>query len=87
TTLGENVILAGQAGIVGHINIGDRAVVAAQAGVTKSVAADTKVSGYPAKPHDVAKKVNACVQNLPELYKKMRELEKKIKILEENLKK
>lgn len=87
TTLGENVILAGQAGVVGHISIGDRAIVAAQAGVTKSVAADTKVSGYPAKPHDVAKKVNACVQNLPELYKKIRELEKKIKILEANCKK
>jgi len=82
TVLGEGVILAGQAGIVGHIRIGDRAIVAAQAGVTKSVPADTKVSGYPAKPHDCAKRVNACLQRLPELYKKVKELEAKLKELE-----
>jgi len=82
TTLGKGVILAGQAGIVGHIHIGDKAIVAAQAGVTKSIPADTKVSGYPAKPHETALRVNACLQRLPELYKKMRELEEKLKSLE-----
>ncbi len=86
TTLGKNVILAGQAGLVGHIHIGDGAIVAAQAGVTKSVPPNTKVSGYPAKPHDVAKRVNACVQRLPQLYKKVKELEKKIEELQEKLK-
>ncbi|MBN2483539.1 MAG: UDP-3-O-(3-hydroxymyristoyl)glucosamine N-acyltransferase [Candidatus Omnitrophica bacterium] len=82
TTLGENVILAGQAGLVGHIIIGDNSIVAAQAGVTKSVPANTKVSGYPAKPHNVAKRVNACVQMLPQLYKRIKELEEKIESLE-----
>lgn len=82
TVLGKGVILAGQAGIVGHIRVGDRAIVAAQAGVTKSVFPDTKVSGYPAKPHDTAKRVNACVQKLPDLYRRIKELEDKIKKLE-----
>lgn len=82
TVIGNGVILAGQAGIVGHISIGDGAVVAAQAGVTKSVPANTKVSGYPAKPHDLAKRVNACVQNLPHLYKTISELRQKIAKLE-----
>jgi UDP-3-O-[3-hydroxymyristoyl] glucosamine N-acyltransferase len=86
TNLGEGVILAGQAGVVGHITIGDGAIVAAQAGVTKSVPARTKVSGYPAKPHDVAKRVNACVQRLPQMYKKIKELEAKIAKLQERLK-
>ena len=86
TVLGKGVILAGQSGVVGHIHIGDGAIVAAQAGVTKSVPPNTKVSGYPAKPHPVAKRVNACVQKLPSLYKKVRELEEKIKELEERLK-
>lgn len=85
TILGKGVILAGQAGIVGHIHIGDRAIVAAQAGVTKSVPPDIKVSGYPAKPHDTAKKINAYVQRLPDLYKKTKDLEEKIKKLEEKL--
>lgn len=85
TVIGKGVILAGQAGIVGHISIGDGAVVAAQAGVTKSVPANTKVSGYPAKPHEAAKRVNACVQNLPHLYKTISELKEKIALLEEKL--
>ena len=82
TVLGKGVILAGQAGIVGHIVIGDGAIVAAQAGVTKSVPRGTKVSGYPAKPHSTAKRVNACVQRLPEMYRRVKELEEKIKKLE-----
>ncbi|MFH1062594.1 MAG: UDP-3-O-(3-hydroxymyristoyl)glucosamine N-acyltransferase [Candidatus Omnitrophota bacterium] len=86
TTLGKNVTLAGQAGVIGHINIGDNAVVAAQAGVTKSVPENTCVSGYPAKPHKKAKRINACIQKLPDLYKLVNELEEKIATLEETLK-
>jgi len=82
TTIGKGVILAGQAGLVGHITVGDGAIVAAQAGVTKSVPKGTKVSGYPAKPHQTAKKVNACVQRLPEMYRRVKELEERIKQLE-----
>ncbi len=85
TTVGSGVILAGQAGIVGHISIGDGAVVAAQAGVTKSVPANTKVSGYPAKPHSIAKRVNACVQRLPDMRKTLEKLVKRVEELEKQL--
>lgn len=78
TTVGKNVTLAGQAGLVGHITIGDNAVVAAQAGVTKSVPSNACVSGYPAKPHQLAKRINAYVQKLPDLFKKVLDLEKKM---------
>ena len=87
TTIGKGVTLAGQAGLVGHITVGDGAIIAAQAGVTKSVVANTIVSGYPAKPHTQAKRVNACVQNLPKLYKQVAQLKKKISELEAKLKK
>lgn len=80
--IGKNVILAGQSGVVGHVAIGDNVIVGAQSGVTKSVPSDTTVSGYPAKPHDIAKKINACIQRLPNLYKTVEELKKKIKELE-----
>jgi UDP-3-O-[3-hydroxymyristoyl] glucosamine N-acyltransferase len=86
TTVGSGVTIAGQAGLVGHITIGDGAVVAGQAGVTKSVPANTIVSGYPARPHDQAKRVNACIQNLPKLYETVTELKKKIEELENILK-
>ncbi|HEC69479.1 MAG TPA: UDP-3-O-(3-hydroxymyristoyl)glucosamine N-acyltransferase [Candidatus Omnitrophica bacterium] len=85
TVVGKGVILAGQAGVVGHIHIGDGAIVAAQAGVTKSVPPNTKVSGYPAKPHEQAKRVNACVQRLPLAYKRIKELEEEVKKLKEKL--
>jgi UDP-3-O-[3-hydroxymyristoyl] glucosamine N-acyltransferase len=87
TKVGKNVILAGQAGIVGHIEIGDGAIVSAQAGVTKSVPANTQVSGYPARPHAIAKRINACVQRLPKLYEKIDELEKELCRLKEEIKK
>ena len=82
TIIGKDVILAGQSGVVGHITIGDGAIVAAQAGATKSVPPNTKVSGYPAKPHHIAKRVNACVQKLPELFKRVRKLQEKVEELE-----
>ena len=86
TIIGNNVTLAGQVGIVGHISIGDNAIVMAQAGVSKSIPAGTMAWGYPAKPVEVAKRVNASVQNLPRLYRAVVELKKKIEELESKLK-
>ncbi|MDD5669477.1 MAG: UDP-3-O-(3-hydroxymyristoyl)glucosamine N-acyltransferase [Candidatus Omnitrophica bacterium] len=85
TKIGDNVILAGQAGLVGHIEIGDNAIVMAQSGVNKSVPANTTVWGYPAKPDKTAKRVNACVQNLPKLFDGVSELRKKVEELEAKL--
>ena len=85
TNIGKGVILASQSGVVGHISIGDNARVAAQAGVTKSVPEGEVVSGYPAKPHGTAKRINACVQRLPDFYKCIKGLQKKVESLEEEL--
>lgn len=82
TLVGNNVILAGQVGIVGHITIGDNSVVMAQSGVNKSIPSETTVWGYPAKPQDVAKRVNACVQNLPKLYHNISQMKKRLEELE-----
>jgi UDP-3-O-[3-hydroxymyristoyl] glucosamine N-acyltransferase len=81
-SVGNNVILAGQVGLVGHINIGDNAVVMAQSGVSKSIPPGTTVWGYPAKPENIAKRVNACVQNLPRLYNTVAEIKNKMEELE-----
>ncbi len=82
TTVGDDVTLAGQVGIVGHIQIGDRSKVGAQGGVTKSVPPDTEVSGYPAAPHHLAKRIYASMRQLPELLKTVRQLERRIAELE-----
>ncbi len=80
--IGNGVTLAGQSGVAGHVTVGDGAVVAGRAGVTKSIPANALVSGFPAKPHDAAKRVNACVQNLPKIYEIVNAMRKKIEELE-----
>lgn len=85
TKLGNNVVVAGQAGVVGHITIGDNVMVGAQAGVSKSVPPNTAVWGTPAKPLTKAKRVNASLQQLPQLYKAVQALQSKVKNLEGRL--
>ena len=79
--IGNNVTLAGQSGVIGHISIGDNTVVAGKSGVTKSLPPNSCVSGFPAKSHKVAKRIHACVQTLPDLYKKVRALEEELEKL------
>jgi UDP-3-O-[3-hydroxymyristoyl] glucosamine N-acyltransferase len=81
-TIGNNVIIAGQAAVVGHVSIGDNCIVMAQSGVNKDLPAGTAVWGTPAKPADLARKISACVQNLPKMHESLRELKKKVEELE-----
>jgi UDP-3-O-[3-hydroxymyristoyl] glucosamine N-acyltransferase len=62
--------------------IGPGAVVGAQAGVTKDVAAGAFVSGYPAAPHKEAAEMHANLHRLPLLKKHVAELEQRIAELE-----
>jgi hypothetical protein len=41
-----------------------------------------KVSGYPAREHALAKRLYAYTTKLPDIYKRLKELEKKIDELE-----
>jgi len=78
--IGRNVVIAGQVGIKDHITIGDRVMIGGQAGVTRSVPADTKVSGYPAREHSFVMRVYAMFYRLPELFKCVKILESKLKL-------
>ncbi len=75
TTTGRSVILAGQAGSSGHIHIGDNAVVTAQTGLHSDVPANRMYSGYPAVENKLWLKSMAALNQLPELVKRVRELE------------
>jgi len=83
TTLGRNVILAGQAGIGGHITIGDRAVIGSKAGISQSVPGGSMLSGFPGIPHRLWLRVQRAVSKLPELFKQVGDLEKRIQKIEE----
>lgn len=82
----KGAVLAGQSGISGHLTIGENSVVGAQSGVSKSIPPNTTVWGFPAKPIDEAKRVNAAVQRLPIYVKAIRDLQKRIEELEKKIK-
>lgn len=76
TRLGRSVIVAGQAGLVGHIEIGDGAAIGAQAGVSKSLEAGKAYTGYPARPLMEQRRIDAALSQLPELLRRVAELER-----------
>lgn len=76
TKIGNNVMIGGQAGIVGHITIGDGAKVNAQSGVSKSLEAGKAVTGTPAYDYTAALRSQAASRKLPEMEKRIMELEK-----------
>ena len=48
-SLGKNLRVGGQAGISGHLKIGDNVEIAGGSGVIKDIPDNSKVMGYPAK--------------------------------------
>jgi UDP-3-O-[3-hydroxymyristoyl] glucosamine N-acyltransferase len=77
----HNVII-GQVGIVDHMEVGDRAVVGPRAGVAKPILPGEVMSGTPAMPHRLWLKTSVLIRQLPQLNKRLRDLEKKIEELE-----
>jgi len=78
TRLGNYVVLAGQVGLAGHLKLGNRVTVAAQSGVMSNIPDGEKWFGYPAQPDRVMKRQMIALQQLPELLKRVTELEKKL---------
>ncbi len=76
--IGDRVTMGGQVGMVGHIDIGDDAMIAAQSGVVKSVPDKTAVFGTPARPMSEARRINALLGRLPELFERLQELEDRL---------
>ncbi len=82
TKIGNNVMIGGQAGIVGHIQIADGSKINAQSGVSKSIKTpNTAVTGSPAFDYSHALRSQILSRNLPELEKRITELEQKIESL------
>ncbi len=78
TKLGNYVILAGQVGLAGHLKIGNGVSIAAQSGVMHSIPDGEKWFGYPAQPDRQTKRQIIALQQLPELLRRVAELEKRL---------
>jgi UDP-3-O-[3-hydroxymyristoyl] glucosamine N-acyltransferase len=76
TKLGNYVVLAGQVGVAGHLKIGNQVIVAAQSGVMNHIPDGEKWLGSPAQPDRDAKRQMIAQRHLPELLKRVTELEK-----------
>lgn len=84
TKIGKNVMIGGQAGIVGHIQIADGSKINAQSGVSKSIKIpNTAVTGSPAYDYGHALRSQILSRNLPELEKRIKELEQMIERLKD----
>jgi UDP-3-O-[3-hydroxymyristoyl] glucosamine N-acyltransferase len=82
TKIGNNVMIGGQAGIVGHIQIADSVKINAQSGVSKSIKVPhSAVTGSPAFDYTSALRSQAVTRNLPELEKRIIELENLVRQL------
>jgi len=81
TKVGDGCILAGQVGTAGHLQIGSGAVLTAKSGVPSDVPERTMYSGYPAVENRQWLKTVAALNRLPELQKRVRELEAELQRL------
>ncbi len=76
TKIGKNVMAGGQVGISGHIAIADGIKIAGKTGVTKSfLTANMTLTGNPAAEQKQSLRTQVYVKNLPELEKRVQELE------------
>jgi UDP-3-O-[3-hydroxymyristoyl] glucosamine N-acyltransferase len=86
TTTGDRCTFAGQVGTSSHVKIGSDIVLGGRTGVTKDLPDAGAYWGVPARPYASAMKVAAIMQKGPEMYDRLRALEKRVQELEESKK-
>ncbi len=77
-TVGDGAVLAGQAGVSDHVQIGEGATVLSRARVTKDIPARQVVSGLWAAPHREEMRIEALLRRLPELYRLVEALQRRL---------
>jgi UDP-3-O-[3-hydroxymyristoyl] glucosamine N-acyltransferase len=78
TTLGKGVTMAAQSGAANHSRIGDGVIAAGRAGITGDVPPGLVVSGFPAIEHKKDLHQLVAIKQLPDLIKKVKNIEKKL---------
>ena len=78
TQVGDDVMFGGQVGVGGHLTIGSGAVAVGQSGVTNSLDPGAVVAGYPAIDNREWRKASVIFRRLPELKRRIEELEARL---------
>ena len=82
TTIGNHCVVAGKAAIGGHLKIGNGVVIGGNSGVVNDIPDGQTIFGFPAFEASQAKRAYLRIRSLPEMYHKLRRLEKQIAVLE-----
>ncbi len=80
--LGHHVILAGQVGVSDHVKIGDQVTVVARSAVFSDLKGHSVYGGGPAVPLNVWKRSVTVLPKLPDLVRKIRNLESRLSDIE-----
>ena len=78
TEIGDDVMFGGQVGVGGHLAIGRGVVAVGQSGITHSVDDGAMIAGYPAIDAREWRRASALFRRLPELKKRIEQLEAKL---------
>ena len=85
TAIEDDVMMAGQSGVTGHVRVGRAAKIGAKSAVLQSVDAEAFVTGHPAFEHAEWRRASIVFRQLPALKKRLHELEHLVAELEEKL--
>lgn len=83
-TLGHHVVLAGQVGVADHVTLGDQVTLTAQSGTFRNIENNKVYGGHPAIPLGEWKKYVTVLPKLPELARKIRDMETRLNEIENN---
>lgn len=87
TKIGKRSMIGGQVGIVGHLNLADDVKIAAQSGIASSIKDEGAIlQGSPAIDAGKFQRSYVAFKKLPDLMRKLNELEKEIQSLKNQLK-
>jgi UDP-3-O-[3-hydroxymyristoyl] glucosamine N-acyltransferase len=78
SAVGNYVVMGGQVGIGDHVTIGDRVMIGGGSVITRDVEAGTVVAGHNAIPVREWLKVQAILPKLPEMKKRLADMERRL---------
>ena len=80
--LGHHVVLAGQAGLSDHVTVGDHVTLAAKSAALRDIESNSAHGGIPALPLNIWKRSVTILPKLPDLARKIRDLESRLNNIE-----
>ncbi|MBV52275.1 MAG: UDP-3-O-(3-hydroxymyristoyl)glucosamine N-acyltransferase [Nitrospinaceae bacterium] len=80
--LGHHVVLAGQAGVSDHVKVGDQVTVVSKSAVLRDLEGHSAYGGIPAVPLNIWKRSITVLPKLPDLARKIRDLESRLNDIE-----